>query len=64
MKKQRTILSHALYFVGHMISEPMVHLDWAFLYPIHRWLMFASLDCDPERRVWKRTGEGEMREGQ
>jgi hypothetical protein len=36
------VASEVLYCVGDWVSRPMSQFDWAWLYPVYRWLMIAS----------------------
>ncbi len=48
----RTVLSWVLYFVGDLVSRPMMRYDWAWLYPPYSSLMRWSSDLDKENAVW------------
>lgn len=36
------LVSWTLYGVGHVISFPMLWMEWAFLYKPYNWLMLKS----------------------
>ena len=49
----RTALSWVLYYIGDVISYPMLWFDLGFIYPVYNRVMGWSVELDREERVWK-----------
>jgi len=47
------ILSTFLFWVGDLVSRPMIRWDLGWLYPLYSKLMGWSLDLDKDGKVWK-----------
>lgn len=48
-------MSYILYWLGDIISKPMLWFDWAFLYKSYNYLMLKSAD------IQHKTGKGPWR---
>ena len=46
------VMSYILYWLGHIVSRPMLWFDWAFLYKTYNYLMIKSAD------IQHKTGKG------
>lgn len=47
--KLKKILGHVYYWVGDVISYPMVRYEWGYvLYPVYNWLMLRAIDYNRE----------------
>jgi hypothetical protein len=49
------VMSYFYYYIGHIISKPMLVFDWAFLYKSYNYFMLKSAD------IQDKTGKGPWR---
>lgn len=49
-------MSYFYYYIGHIISKPMLWFDWAFLYKSYNFVMLKSADIQHKtgKGPWKR----------
>lgn len=52
----RYVMSYFYFYIGHIISKPMLWFDWAFLYKSYNYLMIKSSDIQHKtgKGPWKR----------
>lgn len=49
------VMSYFYYYIGHIISKPMLAFDWAWLYKSYNYFMLKSGD------IQRKTGKGPWR---
>ena len=46
-------MKYLYYYIGHIISKPMLWLDLGWLYPLYNNLMGKSVELDINHDLWR-----------